>query len=275
VADFHRPSPACDGDEIRDGGRPARRCPAQVERVLVRAGDQPADQQVLALDPGRGHRPVAVARAFGPVPARAPLEHGVRHGRISPDHRAGRQGNLVVTRDDRHIGKPGLRGFLAEFPAAAVHLVERHPLHGQPGRGQPAQLPHRELRLGGEIQVTGDPGGPPPRHVPRPAVRHVHIEVCPCLPARGDVGGEHGGHAVLHLPGAPGVLRRHARGGVPVLELSGLVDRDARADQVIPGVRDPRRRQRGQPGPQLRPVPPVRTEQCLHPAPPLMTSGFR
>jgi hypothetical protein len=27
------------------------------------------------------------------------------------------------------------------------------------------------------------------------------------------------------------MLRRHARGGVPVLELSGLVDRDARADQ--------------------------------------------
>ncbi len=65
--------------------------------------------------------------------------------------------------------------------------------HRQPGRGQPVQLPHRELRLGGELQVPGDPGGPPARHVPRPAVRHVHIEVRPCLPARGDVGGEHGG----------------------------------------------------------------------------------
>jgi hypothetical protein len=93
------------------------------------------------------------------VPARAPLEHGVRHGLISPDHRAGRQGNLVGTRDDRHVGKPGLRGLLAELLAVAVHLVERHPPHGKPGRGQPARLPHRELRLGGEIQVTGDPAG--------------------------------------------------------------------------------------------------------------------
>jgi YD repeat-containing protein len=45
--------------------------------------------------------------------------------------------------------------------------------------------------------------------------------------------------------------------------------------QVILGVRDPRRRQRGQLRPQPGPVPPVRTKQRLHPAPPLMTSGFR
>ena len=36
----------------------------------------------------------------------------------------------------------------------------------------------------------------------RPPLRHVHVEVRPGLPARGDVGGEHGGHAVLHLAGA-------------------------------------------------------------------------
>jgi hypothetical protein len=92
-------------------GRPRRR-PAQVEGELIRAGDQPADQQVLALDRRDGHRPVAVARAFRPVPARAPLEHGVRHGLISSGHRAGRQGNLVVTRDDRHVGEPGPGAFL-------------------------------------------------------------------------------------------------------------------------------------------------------------------
>ena len=227
------------------------------------------------MDRGDGHRPVAVARAFGPVPARAPLEHGVRHGLIGPGHRAGRQGNLVVTRDDRHVGEPGPGGLLAEFLAAAVHLVECRPCHGQPGRGQPAQLLHRELRLGGELQVSGDPGGSPARHVPRPAVRHVHVEVRPGLPAGGDVGGEHGGHAVLHLTGAPGVLRRHARGSVSVLDVRGLVDRDARAGQVTLQIRDPRRGQRGKLCAQVRPVPPVRAEQRLHPAPPLMTSRFR
>jgi hypothetical protein len=38
--------------------------------------------------------------------------------------------------------------------------------------------------------------------------------------------------AVLYLPGAPGVLRRHARGCVSVLDLCGLVDRDPGPDQI-------------------------------------------
>src|SRR6266568_7950280 len=52
-----------------------------------------------------------------------------------------------------------------------------------------------------------------------PAPGHVDAEVRPRLPGRGDVGRKHGGHAVFHVAGAPGVLRRHARGGVPLLEL--------------------------------------------------------
>ena len=64
-----RPAPPGDGDEVGHGGGPARRRPAQTEGVLVRAGDQPADEQVLAVDAGGGHSPVAVSRALGPVPA--------------------------------------------------------------------------------------------------------------------------------------------------------------------------------------------------------------
>ena len=45
---LRRPAAPGDGDEIGHGRRPARRRPAQVEGELVRAGDQPPDQQVLA-----------------------------------------------------------------------------------------------------------------------------------------------------------------------------------------------------------------------------------
>jgi hypothetical protein len=275
VADFRRPAAPGDGDEVRHGRGPARRCPAQVKGELVRAGDQAADEQVLAFDGGGGHCPVAVAGAFGPVPAGPAFEHGILDGLISPDRGAGRHRDLVVARDNRHVRQPGPGCFLAQLLAAAIHLIECGPPGRQPGRGQPAQLSHRELRLGGEFQGIGDPGGAAPGKIPCPAVRHVYIEVRPRLAARGDIGGEHRGHAILHLPGAPGMLRRYARGGVPVLELGGLIDRDARADQVTVGIRDPRHRQRGQLRTQLRPVPPVGAEQRLHPAPPLMTSRFR
>jgi hypothetical protein len=56
------------------------------------------------------------------------------------------------------------------------------------------------------------------------------------VPDGGDVGGEHGGHAVLHFPGAPGMLGSHARRGVPLLQMRGLVDRDPGPDQVATGV---------------------------------------
>src|SRR4029450_10554489 len=88
-------------DEVAHGGGSVRRRPAQVEGVLVGAGDQPADEQVLAVDAGGGHRPVAVARPFGSVAAGAALEHRVRHGLISADRRAGRGTDRVVAGDDR------------------------------------------------------------------------------------------------------------------------------------------------------------------------------
>lgn len=138
--------------------------------------------------------------------------------------------------------------------------------------GQPVQLAHRQLWFGGELQVTGNARRAAAWQVTGPALWHIHIKVRPRLPMGGDVGGKHGGHAVLHLPGAPGVLGRHARGGIAVLELRGLVDRDARADQVTVQIRDPGGRQRGQLRPQLLPVPPVGAEQGLHLAPSVITS---
>ena len=97
-------------------------------------------------------------------------------------------------------------------PAAAIHLVEGGPADGQPGVGQPLQLGDRQLRLGGELLVVGMRrcgGGQV-----RPPLRQYTSKSAQAA-AGGDVGGEHGGHAVLHLPGAPGVLGSDARRGVP------------------------------------------------------------
>ena len=270
MADFHWPAPPGDGDEAGQGRGPALRGVAQVERVLIGAGDQPPDQQGLPRVRGRHQRPVTVPGALGAVAAGPPFEDRVRDGLFGGDGAASRGGDGEVAGHDEHRRDPG---FLARFPqlaAAAVHFVGGGPPQRQPRRGQPFQLPDRELRLGGELQVVRDPGLAAAGHVLGPASGHVHVEVGPGLPARGDVGGEHGGHAVLHRVRDPGVLRCHARGEVPRLQVRGLVDRDPRPDQVRPITRQPRRRQRGQPGPQVLPVPHVAAEQPLHPVPALM-----
>src|SRR6266536_899161 len=114
-----------------------------------------------------------------------------------------------------------------------------------------------QVRLGLAFQLARDARGPAPPPVLLPAPGHEHVEVRPGLPGRGHPRGEHRGDAVLHVPGAPGVLRRHARGRVPVLELRGLVDRDPRPDQVTRVARQPGPREPGQLRPQLLPVPPA------------------
>ena len=53
------------------------------------------------------------------------------------------------------------------------------------------------------------------------------------------------------------MLRRDARGGVPVLQLRGLIERDPRPDQVPWIARQPLPGQGGQLRAQLPPVPPV------------------
>ena len=219
---------------------------------------------------GAGQRPVRQAGSLGPGSARAPLEHRILYRLVRADHGAAGQGDGEVTRDDAHVCQARRLACLAELAAAGVHLVERRPADRQPGRDQPPELRNCQIRLGRHHQVAGDPGCLAPVRVLRPPVRHVHVEVRPGLPGRGDVCGEHGGHAVLHLAGDPCMLRRDARGGIAVLELRGLIDRRARADHVIRVARQPRRGQPGELTAQPPPVPPVRAQQRLHPVRPLM-----
>jgi hypothetical protein len=82
-------------------------------------------------------------------------------------------------------------------------------------------------------EVAGPAGFLPAPRVPGPVVRHVHVEIDPRLPARGDQHSEHPGHAVLDPAGHPGVLRRHARGRLPLPQVSGLVERQPGADLVV------------------------------------------
>ena len=157
-------------------------------------------------------RPVAVAGAFRAVPARPPLEHGAGDGLVSADDRVLREGDPVVAGDDDDVGQAQGPERGPELPAPAVHLVGGGPGDPEPGRHQAFRLRDGQFRLRGERQLLRDPRLLPPLRVRRPAVRHVHIEIDPGLPERGDQGGEHPGHAVFHLPGHPGMLRGDARG---------------------------------------------------------------
>ena len=275
MADFRRPPASGDGDEERHRRRGALRRPAQVERQVVRAGDQAADEQEVPRAAGGEQRPVREPGALGPVPARAPLEDGVFDRLVSADDGPGRQGDAEVAGHDRHIGQvPGLTE-PAQLAAAAVYLVVRRPFRGQARAQQPLQLGDGQLRFRLVPQPAGDPGGPAPLPVLLPALRHEHIEVRPGLPGRGHPRGEHRGDAILHVPGAPGMLRRHARRGVPVLELGGLADRDPRPDQVTRVAGQPGPREGRQLRPQVLPVPAAGAEQGLHPVRALVPGRLR
>jgi hypothetical protein len=275
VADFGRPPAAGDGDEERHGRRGALRGPAQVEGQIVRAGDQAADEQDVPRARGGGQRPVREPGALGPVPARAPLEDRVPDRLVRADDGPGRQGEAEVARDDRHVGQAAGLAEPAQLAAAAIDLVIRGPLRGQARREQAPDLGDGQLRLGLALELARDSRGPAPPPVLLPPLRHEHVEVRPGLPGRGHPRGEHRGDAVLHVPGAPGVLRRHARGRVPVLELRGLINRDPRPGQVTRVAGQPGEREPGQLRPQVRPVPPVGAEQGLHPVRALVPGRLR
>src|ERR1035441_4620340 len=104
-----------------------------------------------------------------------------------------------------------------------------------PPSGSPAfsSRPSWTAASSGLVANSRSSGIPAARHFLRPPVRHVHVEIGPGLPAGGDVGGEHAGHAVLHRVRDPGVLRCRARREVPGLDVRGLVDRQPRPDQVV------------------------------------------
>jgi hypothetical protein len=93
-----------------------------------------------------------------------------------------------------------------------------------------------------------------------PLFRQVEPEAEQGMGAGGDVGGEHHGPAVLHLPGDPGTLAGHAQRPVAFLQLRGLIQhhdrpRITQADKDEPLQRGQRR----------RPVPGVLSQQRLHP----------
>jgi hypothetical protein len=219
---------------------------------------------------GGDERPAAVTGAFRPVAARPPLEHGARYCLVSTDDLVLRDGDPVVARDDDDVGERQRPARVPELPATAVNLVGGDPPEPQPRGCQASDLRDRDLRLRGELQALRDPGLLPAPGVLRPRVRHVHVEVAPGLPERGDQGGEHPGHAVLHLAGDARVLGRGARGGTALPQVSGLVDRDPGADQVVRVVRQARRGQRRQRAAQLLPRPLIAPEQGLHPVRALM-----
>ena len=139
---FHRPPAACDGDEIGHGGRLVFRGPAQVERQVARPGEQAADQQDMPRAGGGGQRPVRVSGPLGAVPARAALEDRVPGGVFGLDHRAGRQGDAEVPRDDRDVGQARGLARPAEGAAAPVDFIKRCPpgSAGRPSAGAPAGL---------------------------------------------------------------------------------------------------------------------------------------
>jgi hypothetical protein len=276
MADFHRPAPPGDGDEVGHRGRPALRRPAQVERVRVLLPVQAADQQELPRPGGGDHGPVAVTGALRPVPAGPVLEHGIVYHPVSTDGRSsGSDSDAVVAGDDHHVGERQFPARLPEQAAAPVDLVGGDPEELQPGGCQAPELRDRQVRLRGELQPARDPRLAAALRVLRPAVRHVHVEIDPCLPGRGDEGGEHPGHAILDLPGDARVLRGHARGGTALFQVRGLVERDPRPDQVIRVIRQARRRQRRQRRPRLLPRPPIAPEQGLHPVRPLVPGLLR
>src|SRR5271166_2545614 len=186
------PAPPGDRHEERHRGRLVFRSPAQVKRQVARPGEQAADQQDVPRAGGGGQGPVRVPGSLGPVPARAALEDRVLHRVRGLDHRAGRQGDAEVPRDDRDVGQARGLACPAQGAAAPIHFVKGCPPGRQAGLQQALQLFFSQLRLGLAAQPAGDARGPAPRRVRLPPPGHEHIEVRPGLPGCGHVRGEHG-----------------------------------------------------------------------------------
>ena len=249
---------------------------AEVERVLVLpAVREPADQQELPRVRRAQERPVRVAGALRPVPAGPLLEHRLGNCPVSTGDLVPRERDPVVTRDDDDVGQAEAAQRVPEVRRPAVHLVRGGPQDPDPRRHQAFYLGDRQFRLRRERQALRDPRLLPAFRVARPAVRHVHVEINPGLPEDGDQGGEHPGHAVFHFPGHPGVLRRHACGGVALAQVSGLVERQARADLVTGVIPQDLLRQPGQCRAYCFPPPFTPAQEALDPVRTLMPCLLR
>ena len=158
-----------------------------------------------------------VAGAFRPVPAGPLFEHRLANRPVSACDLVLRDGDHGSRRERwrRRTGRapaarPGSSPDRPYTSSAAAHST----------RSPPAIRRFTCSRASSGLVANARPSGIPAfcltLRVPGPAVRHVHVEIDPRLPARGDQRGEHPGHAVLDPAGHPGVLRRHARGRLPL-----------------------------------------------------------
>jgi hypothetical protein len=130
----------------------------------------------------------------------------------------------VIARDGQHVCDVLLFQPGAQRPVIPVDLIA-----GDPGernlRGDgPLDHPPRELRLGRERHVRGDPGGRAAGRVAGPGLRQVQLPVNQRVPAPGRVPEVDGDLRVLDPPGGAGVLPLHADGGTAFLQVTGLVD---------------------------------------------------
>lgn len=96
----------------------------------------------------------------------------------------------------------------------------------------------------------------------------------PRLPGRGHQSGEYPAHAVLDLARDPGVLRGDAGRRAAFAQVSGLIQRQARTQDVTRRVRQHGRRQGRERGPQFRPVPLHAAQEPLKPERALVTCGL-
>ena len=230
---FYWPAASRYGDEIGQGRGPALRRVAEVERVLVLpAVRQAPDQQELPRILRAEQRPARVARSLRAVAGGPLLEHRLANRLVSAGDFVSRERDLVVARDDDDVGQAQAAERVPELAGPAVHFVGRGPQHPETARYQAFDLRDGQFRLGGERQGLRDARLLPAGRVLRPAGRHVRVEIDPGLPGRGDQRGKDPGHAVLDLPGHPGVLGCHAGSRLPLAQVGGLVDRQSRPDPV-------------------------------------------
>ena len=225
----HLDSPPGDGhlDQLRQRHRV--RGPAQVAADGA-GGAVAADQQVAVPgaavadgDPG----PVVVALSLGALAGREPLPGPFRQpgGQlIGPQRAAGAGGHPVVAGDCEDVGDVLFFQPAAQRPVVPVDLIAGHPAERYPGRcGSPDHLP-RQLRLGGEPRVRGDPGGGAAFRVVGPGLRQVQLPVDQRVPGRGRIPQVDRDLRVLDPARGAGVLPLYARRGGPLLQVTGLIN---------------------------------------------------
>ena len=117
----------------------------------------------------------------------------------------------------------------AQRPVVPVDLIAGDP--GERHRGGDGTLDHalRQLRLGRERHVRGNPGAPAAAGVAGPGLWQVQLAVDQRVPARGRVSEVDGDLCVLDPPGGAGVLPLYAGRGGALLDVSGLVGHQYRA----------------------------------------------